>query len=283
MDTDIRDEIERSFGDGPPVEDSPDLLGLGQRALRRRRLTTTAGAAVLVVALAGTAWSATGSPGTSTGPDVATDAPSTSATPEPTPVAGDVTFVPDDDPRLGNGLAAYADGTLLVQEGAEVLEYLDNPLDVHTPRLSAGLALRADGQETWLLVTANQHSGAVMSAPAHQSMPTLQAWIRELQNTEGSQTLVNFGTGSQLVAEPGVEILRQQPDPDVGGSFADDAQRTAVAEVRWQGERWFVLAREVVGSDPEYIPTAASVVPDPTLAGFLEYARSAYDSEAGVR
>ena len=48
MDTDIRDEIERSFGDGPPLEDGRRVVELGHRALRRRRVAE--GASMLVVA-----------------------------------------------------------------------------------------------------------------------------------------------------------------------------------------------------------------------------------------
>jgi hypothetical protein len=68
----------------------------------------------------------------------------------------------------------------------------------------------------------------------------------------------------------------------MGPSFAGPHARTAVAEVRWKGERWYVLARHIRGSRPEYFPTAASVS-RPTLDGFLEYARASYDDGTGLR
>ena len=54
MDTDIRDEIERSFGDGPALTGDDELMARAHRALRRRRGAESAAAAlVTVVALSG--------------------------------------------------------------------------------------------------------------------------------------------------------------------------------------------------------------------------------------
>jgi hypothetical protein len=284
MDIDIRDEIERSFGDGPPVDDTP-ILGLGQRALRRRRLTVAVGTAVCCVVVGGAAWSTTGSSGPSSGGEVAIQPsgdPTQAAAGEPP-----VEYREADDPDLGNTEVAYGgDGVFLVRQGVEVLEYVENPLELEPPRYSAGFALDMDGDEVWALVSGGPRDGASSTFPARQSFPNLGLWLDDqvaMQQGEPTLALVNFGQGSELVAEPGVEIVRQQADPDIGPSFAGpDALHTAVAEVRWEGERWYVLARELPGGDPEYFPTAASVS-RPTLEGFLEYARTSYGSGAGLR
>ena len=69
----------------------------------------------------------------------------------------------------------------------------------------------------------------------------------------------------------------------LGNDFAGPGASTAVAEVRWQGESWFVAARRLPGSPPEYFPTAASVS-GRTLDDFLAYARDRYSEQgAGLR
>jgi len=288
MDTDIRDELDRSFGYGPPLDHVDDIVELGHRAVRRRRLALAGLAAGCCLAAAGVAWSVVDSPGASSGRDVTvqpTQAPSATESPA---VAGDppVEYVDADHPGLGGADVAYDDGVLLVREGVEILEQVANPLDRRPPRTSLGLALAVDGAQQWALVAGSPSGSTVSTVPARQSFPDLQTWLDDqvaLDRGEPTLALVSFGTGAELVAEPGVEIVQQQPSPQVGAEFAGpDAVHTAVAEVRWQGERWFVLARELPGSAPEYFPTAASVSA-PTLAGFLEFARAAYSGGAGLR
>src|SRR4051812_22805510 len=52
--TDLRDQIERSFGEGPDLPPTRDLLVRGRRALRRRRVAEAGSVlAVAVVAVSG--------------------------------------------------------------------------------------------------------------------------------------------------------------------------------------------------------------------------------------
>ncbi len=87
MDTDIRDEIERSFDEGPPIDDLDLLLIRGHAAVRRRRLAE--GGSVLLVAAAITvaALVTGGSSGTTSPAPVDTPTASTL----PTPVVPDPT------------------------------------------------------------------------------------------------------------------------------------------------------------------------------------------------
>jgi hypothetical protein len=285
MDIDIRDELDRSFGAGPPVDDLAVVLDRGHRAVRRRRITVAAGAAVCCVVVGGAAWSTVDSSGPTTGRDPVVQPSGTGTGQE----AGSlpVEYRKADDPDLGKGLVGFGDdGVFLVREGVDILEYVDNPLGLRPPDYSAGFAIRTDRREVWVLAEGNPSGGGTYTAPARESFPSLAMWIDDwvaLQDGEATLALVSFGGGDRLVPEPGVEIVRQQADPDLGPAFAGpDALRTAVAEVRWQGERWYVLARELPDSDPEYFPTAASVS-RPTLEGFLDYARTSYESGTGLR
>lgn len=299
METDIRDEIDRSFGDGPPATDpttgsrtdTATVVRLGQRALRRRRAAVATAAAACCLVVGGAAWSALGTSTSSTGQGPAGQPTSTASdTPTDAPTAPDAPPVetrPAGDPELGKQVLVYGgDGTYLVREGTEVLEYLENPLDLRPPAHSAAFALRVDGSEVWALAEGSRTGSGIITVPARESLPTLAMWVDDqvaLQEGEPTLALVHFASASKLAPEPGVEILRQEPDPDVGTSFAPaDAIRSAVAEVRWKGTRWYVLARELPDSEPEYFPTAASVS-RPTLEGFIEYARGSYSSGTGLR
>ncbi len=93
--------------------------------------------------------------------------------------------------------------------------------------------------------------------------------------------LVRFGEGEELLPLPGVTMLQQTGDVDLGPNFAGPRDRTAVAEVSYDGQRWYVLARDGDG-DIQYFPTAASVSA-PTLEEFLPYAKGLYDDEVGLR
>src|SRR5690606_24042647 len=141
---DISDELDRSFGDGPPMPPPSDLLPSAHRALARRRavLGTLAGAAgvALTVSLVAVA---SGEPATvapaDEPPAAATDAPAPAPstpqdlTSEPSP-DGPLAGVPD------KGLVTFGEGSTLVpaQEGVEILRQVDHP------RLGAAWALPRD-------------------------------------------------------------------------------------------------------------------------------------------
>ena len=86
----------------------------------------------------------------------------------------------------------------------------------------------------------------------------------------------------QLEPGVGVRILGQWPDPDVPG-FAAPGEDSAVAKVLLDGRVSFVLARRSPGGPTDAIPVDVEVLPEPTLAAFLAYARERYASGAGLR
>jgi hypothetical protein len=103
-----------------------------------------------------------------------------------------------------------------------------------------------------------------------------------LQTGEPGLRLVRFGDGETLLPRAGVEVLEQTGDVDLPDSFAGPGDRTAVAMVTYDGMRWFVLARELDGSPPQYLPTAGSVG-GATIQEFLSYAADQYGSGEGLR
>jgi hypothetical protein len=283
---DIEDRIDGSFGAGPAAPSLEGLLADGHRALRRRRAAAAGAGLAAALVIGGLAWSVNGDagPGAESG---YVDEP-TSQTPEPDPW----TYVPASDPDVeGNELVGWdSDGTLKVREGVEVMDFVADPLDVQEPDDSAAMAVSVDGTETWLVTQFNVDaegtiSSGTSSEEARISFPTFRLWLDEqmaMQRGEPTLALVRFGADGALEPLDDVTMIRQQADPDVGPTFADPGDTTAVAEVRWQGERWYVLARRSGNGGPEYFPTAASVS-SPSLEGFLDYARDAYASGGGLR
>lgn len=285
---DIAERIDRSFGDGPAAPPLVDLLGQGRRALRRRRLVTAgAGLAAAVLVGSGVLWSA-GDGGA--GADRSfVDEPTTSQTAEPDPWQ----VVPASDPDIeGTELVGWDDdGRLKVREGVTVLHYTDNPLGFRAPDRSAALAVSVGGEETWLVTQYNanaegQQSSGTSSEEARLSFPTFELWLEDqvaIAHGDPTLALVRFAPDGRLEArDDDVTLIDQRTHPDLGQTFAGPDDLTAVAEVRWGEKRWYVLARRIGDSDPEYFPTAASVSA-PTLDGFIDYAREAYASGGGLR
>ena len=281
MHSDVQDQIDRSFGAGPEHADLDQVLRAGRRSLRRRRVAS-AGAVLAVALVAGGVVVTAGGPDGVRGEEPAATPTATSAPEDPAYVQ-----VPPDRPELeGEQVVLAPDGTLYVSEDVEVLEVVENPLGLEPPRYSAGLATSAGGEERWWLLEAARTSSSTSSAAARESFPDLGMCLDDqvaLQRGEPTLALVRFGPDGTLVPdEAGVEVLAQRAGVDLGPSFAGPGDPTAVAEVRWDGERWYVLARDLGAGPPEYFPTAASVS-RPTLDGFLTYARASYDEGTGLR
>lgn len=97
--------------------------------------------------------------------------------------------------------------------------------------------------------------------------------------------LVGFAPGDSETLLPlaGVRILDQQAAPAMPRNFAPPAARTAVAVVRWDGETWFVLAREPGRGTADYLPTTqAEAGGARTLEEFLAWVRPRYTAAGGT-
>ncbi|MEP9363361.1 hypothetical protein ABLE68_10375 [Nocardioides sp. CN2-186] len=298
MDTDLRDELDRSFGDGPAIDDTAVLLDRGHRALRRRRLAS--GAATLAVAVVAISTSAVlhSGPSESTGVPLGPPASSPSQTPQDTEVDG-VVLVPDPSMRRSTPVVLARDGSVHVWPDAQVTVAIPNPFERVAPSTSAAVIYLVDGKPHWYVgyYEPDQGGGGVMT-PARDDV-SFRDWVLEQKAVQGSDRgtgggtssaewpgrvdleLVRFaGQSARLEAQDGVTLLQQRPHPQVGDSFAAADDLSAVAEVRYEGERYYVLARHLPGDAPQYIAVSAAEGGS-TLADFLDYARGRYAEGGG--
>ena len=283
---DTSEQIDRSFGDGPEHRPVADRIAAGRRIVLRRRLATGAGAAATALVVGGTAWAVGAG---STSPSNPEHGPATASVIEEPPDKGD-------EVNRGNGsqgylgeseLATYLpSGRLVIRKGWQVSERVPNPLGLKPPAKSVGLELTNGAKTYWYLVEIRGDAGAGTSDPAGKGFSTLDAWVDDqvaLQNGDRPETPVEFRDDTaELVAVDGATIIRQRANPDVPG-FARPGDSTAVAQVRWNGEEYFVLARKPGGAAADYFPTSVDVPPHPTMTSFLAHARKQYGSGEGLR
>lgn len=311
MDTDIRDEIERSFGDGPPLLGHDDLLLRARASLRRRRLAE-AGAtlAVTLVAVTGATLLGSGDDQASPGP-AGTPGTHAPARPDPTPPASaepegwaaGTPIIEDASLRMDDPVDALPDG-LHVAPQLQVVEVLDDPWRLGgTGSWSAALSYRGpDGPQWWVGYVEPDGSGAATTTPAAAAADGFSAWAAskkvELYNptgTPGGQghdsagdwpgitelDLVRFAGGTERLAPvDGVALLRQRAHPDLPRSWGAPHDRSAVAEVELDGTRYYVLARALGDAAPQYIAVKAAQG-GATLEDFLDFARDHYAEGGG--
>ena len=283
------EEIEKSFGDGPLHRPVEERIAAGRRLVVRRRIAVGAGAAGTILLIGGTAWGLAPGSTPSTGPE-----PSQTATQPTNKSPGQGTGNEADrkhkDPQsylTGGELATYTpDGKVVVRKGWRISQRIPNPYGLQPPAKSVGLELTKGSETYWYILEIEGNGMSSASDPAGNGFATLEAWVASqvaLQEGSAPPSPVELRPGTaELVAVDGATIVRQRPDPEVPG-FAGPGDNTAVAEVRWNGARYFVLARQIAGSDPEYFPTSASVPAKPTLESFLDHARKQYGSGEGLR
>ena len=308
---DIREQIDRSFGEGPgrgPRDDLvDDLVGRGHRALARRRLAAVVAGAAVVAVVGGTSFVAWG--GTDVGPRAgagfasdrtaaATASPATSAGASATsttpPSRAEISRA------LGRGLARYDHrGDLVVGAGATVLRRIDDPYAATGAGRSVALVLELDGAMYWcaLYQASSGDSGGAYAWSGDHADETFDAWVQEQRSVAESalgsapsgswpgtpnNDLVRFGAGERLQALAGVRILEQRPHVAVGASFAGPGDRTAAAEVvAADGTRYYVLARRLAGGGPAQYIRVAAANGGATLDDFLHLARARYAEGGG--
>ncbi|MFC5178113.1 hypothetical protein [Nocardioides taihuensis] len=257
----LQEQIDSSFGDGPEAPPLELTLAAGHRALRRRRIgVTLAAAAVITVVGTGVTVAATHDPTGTRGPDlpVATG-----------PLEGRV----DEHPFSSGQLAAWTeDGAVQLREGTRIVQRVDDPVGLRPGGDSVGLVLERGGERQWLLLTwATDETNAVRTTP-ERAEDTFDGWLggvaaemhrqtvrneRDERELDEAEHLVGFGQGETLaLLDPTAKILDQMPTP-VGNHLPPEAERSAVAMLRWHDETWFVLLRDYPGSALAIYPTPA--------------------------
>ncbi len=273
--TDLAARISSAIGDGPPEPDLDRLLAAGRRARARRRLLQGSATLVLVLALGGGALAMIGPGGSS-------------ASPAP-PVATEPA-VPDDDPSgtvslrtpYPDELATLGTDGLELRKGVRLVRRDENPMGATPPNQSLGVALDYDGIRYWMLLEASPQGRSSSVERAGDSYSRFDLWLDQavaLQQGKPLLALVTFDQGESLSpAEQGVEIVEQRSSPPLPPDF-ERSERSAVAEVVWQGTQWFVLATQSADSEPLYLPVEASVAGSTTIDEYLDWAWERYNSE----
>lgn len=181
---------------------------------------------------------------------------------------------PDGDmDKTDNGRPAawYGQGGVHLDVGAKEIQRVDNPMGGDDG--SAGLVVEQAGVTHWILVDGG---GGSYERADESDFPTFKMWLdNEVAFQSGKErlALVRFGDGEKLVARKGVTIVSQSADPDVDGVVQHPDDLSAVAEVRYQGRTWFVIASQLAGEDPQYFPTVAKPG-RATMEEYLTYART---------
>lgn len=310
-------ELDAAVAKGPdqPVE---HFVVAGRRALRRRRAARGVVGLAATVAVAAAAWSAMpDGPAVRTDAPIATEAPSPED-PEPTVTQSpSAQATPLQPPRtqptrrlaelptaergsvdfLGNPAALTSRGLVLAPDTTAVLQRVENPMG-YTPDQGVSLGIRATqaGVERYSLLTA-EADGSSTSTSTVDASGDFAGWLDGAVRTqrtldvangvtpaEGTERLpdtwLQLGPDGQVVAGgPGVVLLANRADVDLGTSFGLGAERTGVARLAVDGVLEYVAYR-VIDSRLEVIPGNGRF---DTLQDFIAWARDQYASGEGLR
>lgn len=282
MDTDIRDEIDRSFGDGPP-SGYDDLLARGRTALRRRRLAEAGGMlAVAVIVVGGAAVALGGGE-----PDAAVPpATSPSATPSatsPSSTPPDVATWQGDDP------VRYYKGFLELRPEVVVHQHIENPYDFRPPRMSDALDLTYQGERLWVLAEYRDGGSGYSAQAPSNGWASFEDWVASQvgeagPGEDGWPETVRLDAQGDVVAAAGAEIVQRTDDPQLGETFAPAGATVGAALVTPAGEQasYFVVWR-VIDGELDGITTPPRDIVGATFEELLTYARAQYDSGEGLR
>lgn len=289
MDTDIRDELDRSFDEGPPIDDLDLILTRGRDAVRRRRFAEGAAVLAVVGVVAGIALATSGSTNESS-VDPAGQ-PTAAVTPSSPPVVPDVgpdvtTTEPawEDDTPI-----RYSEGALQIREGVVVHRHLVNPFGYAEPNLSDALDLTYQGERMWLLAEYRDGGYGYTSTAPTNGWASFADWVAsqvgEAQPGEdGWPETVRLDGRGEVVAAPGARIVQRTDDPRLGESFAEPGTPTGAAVVTVAGDdkSYFVVWR-VIDGKLDVITTPPRDVVGATFEELLSFARGQYASGEGLR
>lgn len=227
MDVDLRERLDRSLTDPPPLRLDRHVAS-GRRALRRRRLAASAGGVAAALVLVGTGFAVGGAP--TSAPEPAVPAPA-AAPDAPTPAAS------YDD----------ATGRLDVAPGWEVRMRIGAPLGEESAASyregehSVALELGRGEELQWALLTWSPDSGGTATvARVPNSFWTFQDWVAfRVAAATGTSTdlLVQARPDGRLTPRDPVSYLDQQPAP----SLSLHGRTVTVARATVTGETWCLL------------------------------------------
>lgn len=182
------------------------------------------------------------------------------------------------------GLVQWSDGNVRTRKGVVVVKQINQPVPSDLP--SVGLVLVKDGVTTWMLIT-DGGTSAGWTEEADSGWATFEEWLIDqvaLQSGQPEPQLVTLDSGGAVIPEePGVVVLEQQADPDLG-AYGTDAEgaSSAVALLEWKEQRWFVLAIRTSGQTSVTPVAAAKAGGARTLDEFVAFMATQAD-EGGMR
>lgn len=251
MDTDLRDDLDRCFGDGPPVDDTDQLLDRGRTALRRRRLVEgVATLAVTAVVAAGALMSS------GTGPGASPDHPPVASSPAAAATAS-VSFTIVTDPalaetRVQGPVELTPSHQLRVAPGVELRRIVVDPYDPALYPATVALVYRWDGKTFWHLLYALGDGTTSDATTTPSDDGDFDAWLAGQVQHPSSPTAsvvvdpgmpdsdpVMVGSGAGLHVAPDVRIVRIVTNPF---RRVAPAASTAVIYVRDGEAYWFVAS-----------------------------------------
>lgn len=265
-DDELRDLIDSSFGSGPAPAPAADRLAPARRALRRRRILSGGGAvAGVVAAVTATALISGGSGGDARAVQPAAPAPAPSESTSTAPSAADWCMQWLEDLPTDFSVTS----TMAPDDGSSG--------SGSSGAMSSEVHVHGDGDLESAPSLGCSFDGAIGEIPTEFGSAS--------EPLPGESDLVRFtdDTSEALTSHHGSEILEQFADVDLPDNFAGPDDRTAVARVLDVDVVFYVLARQLEGSRPEYIETADPEGRWPTIAAFLRHAEKQYDSEEGLR
>lgn len=292
----LREELDRSIGPGPPLPAAEERLRAGRVALRRRRLVVgAAGAAVLIVTITPLALSGGPTTGAAEPAPVGPPAPQQTVAAPPMTVERWPSWVKE---------SAYIDvrtGALHIRPDARVVERRDD-LYPTEETFSVALDLVVDGEHEWLVLESGDSGGmGVFGGPGDSLYDDFDDFVAKATAGGGSRSgpgrrgkgQGGDGQGAEDFPTPGevtgltvegerfssdgtVTILAQQPSPDLPDSFAPAGDATAAAYVEQDGVRSLVLSR------PGPLIVVESAGHGDSLAALVDWARGRYQSREGL-
>jgi hypothetical protein len=286
MDT-WREELDRSFGDGPPLPPVDVHVVAGRRALVRRRLASGVAGVAAAAVLVTSAYAV--SPSSPTGSDRLAGDPPLSATPSVTGATKDPATDRTEAPWPRGELIRYVDGELEVRPRVIVHERIRNPYGFELPALSDALDVTWRGQRQWLMIEKRPLPRGISLSSSTPS----NGWA-SFADYVADQVGVSGGSGwpdtfqldarGQVVPTAGTRVFNRTDDPRLGPRFAPVGATTGAAVISVAGEQgsYFVVWRVIDGT-LDVITTPPDDIVGATFHELVSGARAQYASGAGLR
>lgn len=276
---DLRERFEVAFEDAPevraPHRPVDERLRAGRATVRRRRAAGVAGGIAAAAVIGAVGWQVLEpEPRTvveapyAAGPD----APSDSDWPVVEHAAAkEVTVTPEHE--------------ILVPPGTRVIELISDPLGGVD---SIALELRLPGEEGTLFFLADDRRGlSSQSGVSGERYTTLALWAEDadlVAKGGAFKDQIVVDDGRLVSTDPGLEIVDQLVDPEIGPEFALPAERTVAAELRVDGATWFVVG-QYHPDYPEHLAlyrVEPTVLEDRTVEGLVAHVNANLEAEVAA-